>query len=127
MKKPTSEVAANQDSPSRGALRRQKAAAKKRAAAEAEEARAAKAAKANAKGAKGKGKGGGGGKVAIGQGPNPGANLPPPGCLSHTPGGQQIGYAFNKGRCTRGDKCKYAHVSWNPPAGAASAGSVTPS
>ena len=57
---------------------------------------------------KGKGKG------AKGQAPAAGSNQPPPGKRSQTASGQQICFAFNKGNCTRGDKCKFAHESWDP-------------
>ena len=50
----------------------------------------------------------------IGKGPGPGSNQPPPGKRSQTASGQQICFAFNKGNCTRGDKCKFAHESWDP-------------
>ena len=101
------------DSPlSRGAKKRANQAAKKRKAEE-ESARASKAAakkqKGDPKGAKGKAKGTPIGKGA-GAGPSQG---PPPGKRSQTASGQQICFAFNKGNCTRGDKCKFAHESWD--------------
>ena len=107
-----------QDSPSRGQAKRAKAAAKKKAAAEA----AAKSTRAaEKKAAKGKPKGAGpkgGGRGAIGQGPVT-SNQPPPGCRSQTASGQQICFAWNKGRCNRGDNCRYAHESWGTPTAAA--------
>ena len=108
---PTTRVA---DSPlSKTARKKANQAAKKREA-EQEAARAAKAAKKNHKGeSKGNRKGApkGGGK---GQAPAAGSNQPPPGKRSQTASGQQICFAFNKGTCTRGDKCKFAHESWDP-------------
>ena len=106
-----------QDSPSRGQAKRARATARQKAAAEGA---AIEAKAAEKKAAKGKGKGAakGAGKGAIGQGPV-GTNQPPPGCRSQTGSGQQICFAFNKGRCSRGNNCRYAHESWGTPAAAA--------
>ena len=106
------------DALSKGQVKRAKAQAKKKAAeterAKQESARAAKLAKAASKGA-------GKGKVIIGKGApaaGGGGNRVPPGCREKDEQGRQICYAFNKGNCTRGDSCKFQHVSWNMPAGA---------
>jgi hypothetical protein len=80
---------------------------------------AAAAGGGRAKGGKGRGKGN-----AIGKGPG-GPAAPqqlPPGCRDRDDQGRQICFAFNKGNCTRGAACKFAHVSWKidgagPPGG----------
>ena len=113
-----SSALAIQDSPSKGQAKRARAAAKKKASAES----ATKAAKvAEKKAAKGKSKGAGpkgASKGAIGQGPVS-SNQPPPGCRPQTDSGQQICFAWNKGRCNRGSNCRYAHESWGTPTAAA--------
>ena len=106
------------DSPSKGQVKRAKAQAKKKAA---ETERAKQESTKAAKAAKGAAKGAGKGKVIIGKGApaaGGGGNRVPPGCREKDEQGRQICYAFNKGNCTRGDSCKFQHVSWNMPAGA---------
>ena len=68
-----------------------------------------------------KGKGKGGKDRAIGQGPPAAGTRPelPPGCVDRTDDGRQICFNFNKGTCTRGDSCRFVHVSWKKGAAAA--------
>ena len=120
----TGAAAARDGTLSKGQLKRARAqVAKQKKAAEektkqAQRDKAAAAAAAGGAPNKGRGKGG---KI-IGKGAGAAAPAPrqaPPGCRDRDENGKSICFAFNEGRCTRGDSCRFAHVSWKIPAAGA--------